>query len=96
MQITLTLKNNPMEGVLNIGCYRGVILRFEQARADFIKKAQSAEKSQAFQEGMKDLEQIFNRLRYILTRYGRVINLMDALHFSFKRKQMTDSTLAKM
>lgn len=71
-------------------------MRFEQARADFIKKAQSADKSQVFQENMRELEQTFIKLRYILTRFGRVINLVDALHFTFKRKQMTDSTLAKM
>ncbi|CDW79969.1 kinase superfamily protein isoform 1 [Stylonychia lemnae] len=86
------------DDVLDLDQYKKVIHKFEKARADFLGKIQGNEnKPQAITtENVKSLEIIFSQLRYLLTRFGRVINFVDALNQAYKRKQFTNSNSFKL
>lgn len=58
-----------------------------------LKSSESSEKSEAFSpQNIMFLNQVFGKIRYVLTRFGRIINFFDAMHSFYKRKQFAVSS----
>eukprot|EP00347_Sterkiella_histriomuscorum_P013433 403364724 len=86
------------EHILHIDLYKKIILKFEKARVDFMSRVQNNENIQTAtqQRSVMELDQIFSQFRYILTRFGRVINFTDVLVQAYKRKQFASSQSVKL
>lgn len=75
-------------------------MQFEKLRSDMVAKMKlpGGQDDAAHTLGKEKLgliNKIYGQIRFILTRFGRIINLFDALHGIYKKKKQAGQLKGK-
>lgn len=82
--------NYSVNEMLSMEQPRDIIMKFDKLRSDYNNKLKSNAQSQTFsKKNIEYLNILFAQIRFILTRFGRVINFIDVLEQPHKRKQIS-------
>ncbi len=64
-----------------------IVIRFDKLKGDYAIKLQGNEKTHCLtSDNIEYLNQIFSFMRYILTRFGRVINFLDVFEMYLEKR----------
>lgn len=84
------------DNIFGIENCKEIIVKFDKLRGDYINKLRANQKSQILTpEQMKTLSLIFGQIRFILTRFGRIINFFDAMEQTYKRRKIVREASVK-
>jgi hypothetical protein len=78
-----------VENILEISFCKHIIIKFDRLRSDFMTKILTTADN-ANSDMVPFLSVALTKIRFILNRFGILINFFDVLENSYKRKQITN------